>query len=93
MVTVTLTHDLEISMEGNRRRGYMSYLLRLWTDSDDTQAGWRASLEDPITGGLKGFADPDTLFTFLRRQMSRESQNSNPKGGGIDSRRTSKQGS
>lgn len=45
---------------------YQSYLLRMWWDSPS--AGWRVSLEDPVTGQKQGFADLDCVFEFLREQ-------------------------
>ena len=45
---------------------YRSYLLRLWHTGE---AGpWKASLEDPLTGGRRGFGSLCALFTFLLQQ-------------------------
>ncbi len=46
-------------------RRYQAYLLRLWLTGDDDAAVWRASLEDPRTGERHGFADVNSLLTFL----------------------------
>ena len=55
---------------------YVSYLLRLWRESDESeiqggadQAVWRASLECSKTGERQGFAGLDDLVDFLRRQI------------------------
>ena len=42
---------------GEARRGYLSYLLRLWQADADGELVWRASLESPHTGERLGFAD------------------------------------
>jgi hypothetical protein len=44
---------------------YVSYLLRLWRDSE-SESAWRASLESPQTGERRGFASLDDLFSFLQ---------------------------
>ena len=54
---------------------YFAFLLRFWQIGDDaeecdiqeigSQANWRASLEDPRTREIRGFASLDTLFDFL----------------------------
>lgn len=51
---------------------YCSYLLRLWPAQRDGQVVWRASLEDPVTGVRRGFADLEQLFAFLTAE-TRES--------------------
>jgi hypothetical protein len=51
------------------RSDYVSYLLRLWRESDSEQeAVWRASLESTRTGELKAFASLDELFDHLRER-------------------------
>lgn len=57
---------------------YISYLLRLWSMSDEEEVVWRASLESPRTGQRKGFASLDDLFDFLRQQTG---VSSNSRGG------------
>jgi hypothetical protein len=49
-------------------RQYLAYMLRLWQGNATETAVWRASLEDPHTGEQKGFADLESLFTFLKKQ-------------------------
>jgi hypothetical protein len=44
---------------------YRAYLLRMWSVEQSGQVVWRASLEDPQTGELFGFADLTLLFDFL----------------------------
>ena len=53
---------------GEARRGYLSYLLRLWQASVGGELVWRASLESPHTGECVGFADVESLFAFLNVQ-------------------------
>ena len=57
------------------RPEYYSYLLRVWRESDDeqfhrrtSQAVWRVSLENALTGKRYGFGGLDELFKFLRRE-------------------------
>lgn len=58
----------------DKRRRYLSYLLRLWQEWDRLPAVWRASLEDPQTGERLGFSDIVQLFTFLEDQVSDETE-------------------
>jgi len=51
-----------------KRRGYISYLIRLWQVKNAGKLVWRASLESPSTGERRGFANLDDLFGFLQRQ-------------------------
>ena len=53
---------------GEARRGYLSYLLRLWQAHTDGELVWRASLESPHTGERLSFADAESLFAFLDAQ-------------------------
>jgi hypothetical protein len=53
----------------------VSYLLRMWRESDageasdeEDQPTWRASVVSTLTGKRRGFASLDDLFDFLRRQ-------------------------
>ena len=48
---------------------YQSYLLRLWRAPGGAEQPWRASLENPLTGERKGFADLEALVAFLREQI------------------------
>lgn len=48
---------------------YLSFLLRLWRGEQNGENGWRASLEDPHTGELRGFASLQLLWDFLCEQM------------------------
>jgi hypothetical protein len=51
---------------------YLSYLLRLWQESNGGASGeaplWRASLEKPQTGDRLGFASLADLFAFLENE-------------------------
>ncbi len=53
-------------MESRSPPAYVSYLLRLWRESDD--ASWRAALEDPHTGRQTLFARLGQLVAFLEAQ-------------------------
>jgi hypothetical protein len=47
-------------------RRYRAYLLRLWqADGDDGHPVWRAALEHARIGERRGFADLESLSTFL----------------------------
>jgi len=48
---------------------YFSYLLRLWRVNEAGTHVLRASLEDPITGERRGFADLKSLFVYLEEQV------------------------
>jgi len=50
-------------------RPYFSYLLRLWRAEVDGQEVWRGSLENPQTGQVKGFDNPESLFSYLTLVM------------------------
>jgi hypothetical protein len=47
---------------------YLAYMLRLWQVSSDGEPIWRASLESPHSGELRGFANLEMLFAFLEEQ-------------------------
>jgi hypothetical protein len=51
------------------RRDYLSYLLRLWRESDGEVPVWRASLRSSHTGETVGFASLEELFEFLQGQI------------------------
>jgi hypothetical protein len=53
---------------GKEQLDYISYLLRVWRSNGDETA-WRASLQNPHTGEIIGFAGIDELCVFLRRQI------------------------
>jgi len=46
---------------------YHSYLLRLWL-ADGAQS-WRVMVESVATHERHSFADPESFFEFLRRQI------------------------
>lgn len=52
------------------RRGYLSYLIRLWQVKNAGKLVWRASIENPSSGERRGFAGLDDLSSFLHRQIS-----------------------
>lgn len=47
---------------------YQAYLIRLWQEEE--QGEWRATLENPHTGERKGFANLDSLITYLRAKTN-----------------------
>lgn len=60
---------MEAHPQGSQeQRDYLSYLLRLWRESDEEQAMWRASLKSSGTGDKVGFGSLEELFAFLRSQ-------------------------
>ena len=59
---------------GEARRGYLSYLLRLWQARADGELVWRASLESPRTGERRGFANLADMFAFLEEEISHIAQ-------------------
>jgi hypothetical protein len=50
---------------------YLSFLLRLWRVKQNDENGWRASLENPHTGEVRGFASLEALWNFLREETQR----------------------
>ena len=52
------------------KRGYQSYLLRLWQTRDGERVVWRASLEIPGSRERYGFASLSDLFEFLLAQTA-----------------------
>jgi len=50
------------------QRGYISYLLRLWTTDSGGKLLWRASLQSARTGQRRGFAGLEDLAAFLQEQ-------------------------
>jgi hypothetical protein len=57
-------------------RYYISYLLRLWRETDAGKAPlWRASLEDSQSGERAGFANLMELFHFIWGETAGECRN------------------
>jgi hypothetical protein len=60
-----------------QQRRYLSYLLRLWQESDGSSDPpgaapvWRASLESPQSDERQGFAGLNELVAFLQEQTGR----------------------
>jgi len=50
---------------GEAPRPYFSYLLRLWRAEANGREVWRGSLENPQTGQVMGFDNPEILFSYL----------------------------
>jgi hypothetical protein len=57
-----------------RQSRYISYLLRIWLADVEGGPAGRASLESPITGERKVFANLDELCRFLRQSTNSESR-------------------
>ena len=57
-----------------KRREYLSYLLRLWKASDGEVLVWRASLKSSRTGEKVGFASLEELFEFLQTKTDSQSR-------------------
>lgn len=51
---------------------YLAYMLRLRQVSGEGEPVWRASLESPHTGERYGFANLESLFTFLKEEAARQ---------------------
>jgi hypothetical protein len=52
---------------------YLSYLLRLWRESNGEPPLWRASLETPQSHMRQGFASLADLFAFLENETGASS--------------------
>ena len=55
-------------------KNYLSYLLRLWRVRVGGKLVWRASLENPFTGGQMGFANLSELIIYLKTQIGKKDQ-------------------
>jgi len=51
---------------------YYAYLLRCWREN--AAAPWRATLENPHSGEIIGFASLEQLYQFLERQTGQHNQ-------------------
>jgi hypothetical protein len=49
---------------------YLAYMLRLWRMNSAVPSDWQASLEDPHSGKKIGFANLESLLSYLRDQTS-----------------------
>jgi len=47
---------------------YYAYLLRIWCASDQDGMHWLASLEDPHTHQVQGFANLEQMAAFLQQK-------------------------
>ena len=56
-------------MQGEKR-GYRSYLLRLWQVGNGEERVWRISLESPHTGKRWSFTDLAALLAFLEQECT-----------------------
>lgn len=55
-----------------QRRDYLSYLLRIWRTGNESDAVWRASIENPFNGERQAFASLQDLCAFLQIQIDTE---------------------
>lgn len=53
----------------SQRPAHLSYLLRLWQTPGGANEPWRVSLENPLTGERRGFADLEAALALLRSQI------------------------
>ena len=53
-------------MSKSNAKHYHAYLLRFWRE--DGSKSWRATLEDPHSGEIVGFASMWQLFSFLNEK-------------------------
>jgi len=68
--------------EGSQeQRDYLSYLLRLWRESDEEKPVWRASLRSSRTGEKVGFGSLEDLFDFLQRKTDTGQEAGGDRGG------------
>ena len=61
----------------NLQARYCAYVLRCWNEQpsySEQPLHWRFSLEDPHTGTRYGFANLDTLITWLQTELTRNSE-------------------
>ena len=61
---------------------YRSYLLRLWEERGEQPAlrMWRCSLEDPLTGSRRGFANLGALVEWLSAELAQPAPGAAPSG-------------
>ena len=55
------------------QRYYRAYLLRIWAEPGlpvDQPLVWRYSLQDPHTGGRRGFATLEALIAFVQSTLA-----------------------
>jgi hypothetical protein len=58
------------ALSSQEQRDYLSYLLRLWRESEGERPVWRASLKSTHTGEKTGFGSLEELCEFLQRQTN-----------------------
>lgn len=58
----------------DRRRSYVSYLVRLWRSGQGEKATWHASTECPLTGEQRNFTNLEALWAFLQQQIRDEEE-------------------
>lgn len=58
--------------ESNERKGYRSFMLRIWQIEEDGKRAWRFSLERSMSGERVGFANLGELLTFLIKEICDE---------------------
>jgi len=63
---------------GKRRQGYVSYLVRMWRPGEGEPSPWHASVECPLTGEHRGFANLQDLFAFLEDVTSQNVEEESP---------------
>lgn len=53
-----------------KRSGYLSYLLRLWSEKNQEKLIWRASLEKPGSEERLSFKDLESVFDYLQARIA-----------------------
>jgi hypothetical protein len=66
---------------GKEKSRYISFLLRLWLADDDGDPVSRLSLESPLSGECKGFANLDELLSYLRLLSNLKSEDAHNENG------------
>jgi hypothetical protein len=59
--------DVKLTMKGERRTVYQSFLLRLWMGTHDDEWVSRVSLENVQTHERWSFTSLDDFFVFLKQ--------------------------
>lgn len=54
----------------DERSGYLSYLLRLWSEKNQEKLIWRASLERPGSEERLGFKDLESVFDYIQARIA-----------------------
>ena len=64
------------------KKGYFSFMLRLWRAGNDGEPVWRASLRNALTQELVGFADLKEMCAYLEAQIKEANLSRQERGDG-----------